>query len=98
MREKTTMAETTCPGKPQNAFFCTLGHPSETIHIINGKLHGDGPWKIDGHILNILGCHGTNAELANVYQQWQTYLNSAQADYPPGPLIAAIARKLGATV
>ena len=75
-----------------------LGKVTETTHILTGDLLGDGPWKIDGHILNVLGCHGTNAELANAYQQWSTYLDTAQADYPPEPLIAAIARKLGATV
>lgn len=76
-----------------------LGQPADTTHIITGELSGEGPWKIAGHVLNVLGCHGTNAELAGEYQQWQAYLNSAQADdYPPAPLIAAIARKLGATI
>lgn len=75
-----------------------LGQPSETTHVLPGEIKGEGPWKIGGHILNVLGCHGTNHELASHYQHWQNFLNSAQAEYPPAPLIDAIARKLGATV
>jgi hypothetical protein len=43
-------------------------------------------------------CHGTDHVLASQYQQWQDFLNSQQADYPQEPLIAAIARKLGASI
>lgn len=75
-----------------------LGLPKETIHLIEGSLSGEGPWKIGDYVINVLGCHGTNAELASTYQQWQTYLQSAADDYPPSPLIAAIARRMGATV
>lgn len=74
-----------------------LGQPEETIHLIEGTLSGEGPWKIGDYVINVLGCHGTNAELASDYQQWQTYLQTA-ADYPPPPLIAAIARRMGAII
>ena len=73
-----------------------LGRPEETIHLIKGMLSGEGPWKIGNCVINVLGCHGTNAELATSYQQWQTYLQSAADNYPPAPLIAAIARRMGA--
>ena len=75
-----------------------LGQPAQTTHVLAGDIGGEGPWKIDGHILNVLGCHGTNHDLASQYQNWQDYLCSPQADYPPQPLIMAIARKLGASV
>ncbi len=75
-----------------------LGQPDETIHLVEGTLSGEGPWKIGDYVINVLGCHGTNADLATIYQQWQTYLHSAAADYPPAPLIAAIARRMGAIV
>lgn len=75
-----------------------LAQPEETIHLIKGTLSGEGPWKIGDHVINVLGCHGTNAELASAYQDWQTYLQTATADYPPPPLVAAIARRLGAMV
>lgn len=70
-----------------------LGQPEETIHFIQGKVCGEGPWKIGQHVINVLGCHGTNAELATDHQQWQTYLQTATDDYPSSPLIAAIARR-----
>ena len=46
-----------------------LRHPAKTMHILEGKITGEGPWKIDGYIVNVLGCHGTNHELASQYQQ-----------------------------
>lgn len=75
-----------------------LGQPDETIHLIEGTLSGEGPWKIGDHVINLLGCQGTNAELASLYQQWQTYLQTTTEDYPPPPLIAAIARRMGAII
>ena len=74
-----------------------LGQPDETIHLVEGKLSGEGPWKIGEYVINVLGCHGTNAELATAYQQWQTYLQTAD-DYPPPPLVVAIARRMGAII
>jgi hypothetical protein len=35
--------------------------------------------------------------LATAYQQWQTYLQTAD-DYPPPPLVVAIARRMGAII
>jgi len=75
-----------------------LGEPTETIHLVEGTLSGEGPWKIGGYVINILGCHGTNADLATAYQQWQTYLQTTADDYPPPPLQAAIARRMGALI
>ena len=75
-----------------------LGQPEETIHFIQGNVVGEGPWKIDDYVINVLGCHGTDAELAMAYEQWQTYLQTAVNDYPPPPLVAAIARRMGAKI
>lgn len=75
-----------------------LGQPDETIHLLEGKVGGEGPWKIGEHVINVLGCHGSNAQLATEYQQWQTYLQSAADDYPLQPLITAIARRMGAII
>ena len=74
-----------------------LGAPDESIHVIRGETKGDGPWKVGDHVFNVLGCHGTNSELALAYDQWQSYLKGAGDDYPAPPLIAAIARRYGAT-
>lgn len=73
-----------------------LGAPDECIHRIAGDVSGEGPWRIGDHRLRVLGCQGSDGELALVYDAWQAYLAQAQQDYPPPPLIAAIARRLGA--
>lgn len=78
--------------------FWHLGSVSETMHLLKGDINGDGPWRIGEHVFNVLGCHGTDAELATRYQQWNDYLSSNQAAYPPEPLRQAIARKMGANV
>lgn len=94
------MAE--CFPHPQGLLYFDLywhlGPPAATTHILQGVIKGEGPWKIDGTVVMVLGCQGTHPALASQYQQWQTYLASAAADYPPPPLVAAIARKLGASV
>ena len=40
-----------------------LGQPEETIHLVKGTVRGEGPWRIGEHVINVLGCHGTNAQL-----------------------------------
>jgi hypothetical protein len=86
---------------PQGILYFDLfwheGQPEQMIHVVLGEVNGDGPWKVGEHVINVLGCHGTNADLAMQFEQWQSYLQRADVDYPPEPLIAAIARKLGAT-
>jgi hypothetical protein len=47
-------------------------------------------------VLSVLGCQGSDPALAAAYSRWQAYLAAAGADYPPPPLIAAIARRRGA--
>ncbi len=72
------------------------GDPARTIHRLAGELSGTGPWRIGDHRLRVLGCQGTDGELALAWEAWQACLDSAPEDYPPPPLIAAIARRLGA--
>lgn len=86
---------------PQGMLYFDLywheGRPDQMTHVIEGEVSGEGPWKVGDHVVNVLGCHGTNADLAMQFEQWQTYLQRADVEYPPAPLIEAIARKLGAT-
>jgi len=73
-----------------------LKSAEESIHLIKGWVEGEGPWKISGHIIKILACHGTNACLADDFNEWRTYRLSNPGEYPPQPMIDAIASKLGA--
>lgn len=47
---------------------------SQAIHRITGQIKGDGPWKIGDSIITVLGCQGTDPELASAYAEWQSYL------------------------
>ncbi len=73
-----------------------LKNAEEGIHLIKGWIEGEGPWKISGHIIKVLACHGTNACLADEYNEWRNYRLSNPGEYPPQPMVKAIAVKLGA--
>lgn len=51
--------------------FWHLGQSLDAIHVLDGDVKGGGPWKIRECIVNILGCHGSDAELAMAFEQWQ---------------------------
>jgi hypothetical protein len=73
--------------------------PREAAHLIDGELQGEGPWKIGGCVITVLGCHHTDPELAAPYAEWRAYLESDEGvDYPGTEQIRAIARRLGAAV
>lgn len=75
--------------------------PAEAAHLIVGEVRGDGPWKVGGCVITVLGCHGTGPDLALPlpYARWRDYLEQAgHDDYPPPAQIRDIARRLGATV
>ncbi|MCB1734522.1 MAG: hypothetical protein H6981_15400 [Gammaproteobacteria bacterium] len=73
-----------------------LGDPKTTLHLVEGEVRGEGPWRVADHILNVLGCHGTNAELAIGFERWREFLLDPASDYPPVELVKAIARHRGA--
>ena len=43
------------------------------IYLIEDELKGEGPWKTADHVFYVLGCRGTDADLANEYAEWQTW-------------------------
>ena len=73
-------------------------NPDTHFHIIKGEVTGDGPWKINGHVINVLGCQGTVPELSSEWSAWDSYIMSHISDYPVPDLVKAIARKMGAEV
>lgn len=44
----------------------------KAIHIVQGEIYGEGPWKIGGTIFNMLGCGEQDMELT--VMQWQDLL------------------------
>jgi len=67
------------------------------VHIVEGELKGEGPWKIADHILYVLGCRGTDADLATEYAEWQLWRQHHPEDYPDERMVARIAASFGAT-
>jgi hypothetical protein len=71
-------------------------HGDARIHLITGELKGEGPWKIAGHIFYVLGCRGTDADLANEYAEWQTWRMQNPDAYPDEKMINRVASAHGA--
>lgn len=79
--------------------FWHLSTPDRAAHLISGELTGEGPWKIGGCVITVLGCHNTDPDLSEPFGRWKSYLETrGHAEYPPGEQIRDIARKLGAAV
>ena len=72
--------------------------PDDAFHVVSGILKGEGPWKIGDHVVTVLGCQGTDPDLAATWENWQATINSPASAYPAPELIDAIARKAGAKV
>ncbi len=79
--------------------FWHLSTPDRTAHLIRGQLRGEGPWRIAGCVIRVLGCQHTDPQLAEPHARWRDYLEVHGADeYPPPEQIRDIARRLGASV
>ncbi len=98
--QKHVMAE--CFAHPEGLLYFDLywhqRDPAKALHVVTGPIQGDGPWKVGAAVVHVLGCHGTDPELASAFEGWRHYLEQNAADYPPRPLILAIARRYGAAV
>ncbi len=70
--------------------------PEESIHLVQGELKGEGPWKVGDAVISVLGCHGCDPDLATQFSEWQTYLQMCAEDYPSGEAIAELAQQHGA--
>lgn len=74
--------------------FWHLHRPAlQAIHCVEGQICGDGPWKIGDSIVTVLGCHGTDPELASAYAEWQSFLQQGAPGYPARDAIRALARE-----
>ncbi len=75
-----------------------LGDPDMSIHLVEGSIKGEGPWKVGDCVLNVLGCHSTDHDLASEFDDWRQYLAENADVYPAASVIRAIARHHGALV
>jgi hypothetical protein len=62
------------------------------FQVLPGPLKGDGPWKAGDAVITVLGCHGTDAELAAEYAAWQSWLQQEATGYPDDEAIEMLAR------
>lgn len=60
--------------------FWHLGDPAETVRLVEGDIKGEGPWKIGGAVVQVLGCHGSEPECAAEFDSWRDYLMQAGED------------------
>ena len=75
-----------------------LQDDQQGIQLIKGWIEGEGPWKISGHVIKVLSCLEPNTCAASDFNEWQAYRLSNPIEYPPEPMIDAIACKLGASL
>mgnify|MGYP001582144220 CR=1 FL=1 len=78
--------------------FWHLGNPHKGVHVVEGIIKGDGPWKIGDSMVRELGFHGADGALARRFDEWRAYIGDNADAYPPHAQIVAIARHHGATV
>ena len=62
--------------------FWTESGIDKALRFVAGPIKGDGPWKVGDAVVTVLACHGTDAELANDFSCWQTYLSQIGETYP----------------
>lgn len=51
----------------------------QAMRLLEGELKGEGPWKVGECVITVLGCHGTDGQLATEFAQWrQSYEMSGE--------------------
>jgi len=87
------------PGMVYFELYWHLQRPAtRAIHVVSGEIRGDGPWKVSDCVITILGCQGTDPDLAASYAEWQEYFQQGAPGYPEREAIFALARSAGAQV
>ena len=66
--------------------------------VIEGEIKGEGPWIINDAIISLVGCQGTDPDLAQQLAQWEFHVQSVEDDYYQPEEIRQLARKYGALV
>jgi hypothetical protein len=67
--------------------FWTEAGAGSALRFVAGPLRGEGPWKVGDAIVTVLGCQGTDPELAAEFAAWQGYREQLGCNYPqPGEI------------
>ncbi len=78
-------------------FWEQAADPAPYIHLERGELSGEGPWRCGEAVFTVLGCHGTDPELACLFADWRMQREMG-ALYPDDEAVKALAREHGAAV
>ncbi len=68
------------------------------IHLLEGEVRGEGPWKVADCVITVLGCHGTNPEQAEAFARWQFHLSQDGGAAVSREHIDTLARSHGAII
>jgi len=69
---------------------------AQGIHLVEGDILGEGPWKAGECVITVLGCQGTHPQLAAGFAAWRAYLEEQGGDFPSRQLVDDLAREYGA--
>lgn len=78
--------------------FWTRMNPDEAFKKVEGVISGDGPWKVGDAVVTVLGCQGTDPDMAALHARWQTHMQEPGFELPPRDIVDALAREFGALV
>jgi hypothetical protein len=78
--------------------FWNLMDVNEGVHFIAGEIKGEGPWKVGEYVIHVLGCQGTDPELAEDFSQWQSYLQTPMNAYPEPDEIREFAKSFAGSL
>ena len=70
----------------------------EKAVVLKGSVKGEGPWKIADAVISLVGCQGTDPDLAQLLAEWEFHVQSVGADYYQPESIRTLAKKFGALV
>lgn len=66
--------------------------PAQGIVLVPGEVRGEGPWKVGDAVITVLGCHGTNADAASEFADWQLHREQLGLSYPGREQLLELAR------
>ena len=70
--------------------FWTETGVETALRFVPGPVRGDGPWKVGDAVVTVLGCHGSDPELAGEFAAWQGHLEQLGSGYPGREQIALL--------
>jgi hypothetical protein len=71
---------------------------AQGIHLAEGEIRGEGPWKAGDCVISVLGCRGSHPELAVEYAGWCAYREECGDAFPSRQSIEDLARAHGAVI